>query len=150
MKIALAISEFEKFAQQRNFSVDKLLFEDAVYLMLEFYRQVRTDEELLKDDGDMLIFEWGTFNWGDGQFFQCQITRQFILNGLDGDDAFSQFRLCLYFDVKSNLSNLKEGHKWCESLFEVDDFKSYIQSTNAYQAVAGIAPTKIDLYYSPI
>jgi hypothetical protein len=34
--------------------------------MIEFYVDVRADDVRLDDDGDMFLFQWGTWDWGDG------------------------------------------------------------------------------------
>jgi hypothetical protein len=35
----------------------------AVDAMIEFYVDVRADDVRLDDDGDMFLFQWGTWDW---------------------------------------------------------------------------------------
>ena len=58
--------------------------------MLAFYASERCDGCVLEEDGDMLLFQWGTYNWGDSTHFELNITRQLMPGGEDGDGGFRQ------------------------------------------------------------
>lgn len=53
--------------------------EEGVGAMLEFYRDVRAEGCEVDQDGDMLLYQWGTY----GKTFQLDLTRQFIVEGED-------------------------------------------------------------------
>lgn len=48
--------------------------------------------------GDMLLFQWGTYDWGSGRRFELSITRQFIENDQQDDCAISQLSLTFKFE----------------------------------------------------
>ena len=78
MKASEALSHFQNFVRRRGATIDNLGHDEAVQLMLDFYREVRADDCDLDAGGDMLLFQWGTYDWGSGEAFEYDITRQLI------------------------------------------------------------------------
>ena len=114
--------------------------------MLLFYRDVPV-EGCSDEDGDMVLFQWGTYDWGKGPAFELDITRQFIDmhpdygDDDDGDDdgdeqgQFSQLSLTFHFAASPELAALGAGNRWCHSQADLDDFAAYIRATAAMQAL---------------
>ena len=46
--------------------------------MIRFFQEVRPDSRIVEGAGDMLLYQWGVHDWGQGPSFQLNITRQFI------------------------------------------------------------------------
>ncbi len=89
---------FESLVKERGETIATLTAEAGVRLMLDFYRDVRVEGvAALEEDGDTLLFEWGAFDWGEGNHFEIIIHRQFVDAQLQDDDAISQLRLIFYF-----------------------------------------------------
>lgn len=97
MRPITAESVFEKFISQSGATIVTLTPSVGIHLMFEFYKQVRADNCPVDEDGDMLLYQWGTYNWGEGTYFQLDITRQFIEAGFEGDDGISQLSMRFYF-----------------------------------------------------
>ena len=57
--------------------------------MLAFYESMRFDDVDLAADGDMLLYQWGTYDWGRGASFEFDITRQLILGAGEDEDISS-------------------------------------------------------------
>src|SRR5947207_2747217 len=57
-----SVSSFRSFALQSHIHVDDITAEEAVGLMLAFYRHVRAPDGLLEEGGDVLHFEWGLYH----------------------------------------------------------------------------------------
>ena len=61
--------------------------------MLRFYG----DESVAgcRDDGagDMLLYQWGTYDWGAGESFEFDITRQLIFADDEDDDIVECYRI---------------------------------------------------------
>jgi hypothetical protein len=53
-------------------------FAAGLEAMLQFYQNERVDGTRLDEGGDMLLFQWGKHDWGDGEHFEINITRQLI------------------------------------------------------------------------
>jgi hypothetical protein len=78
MKPGDALRELERLLKARGATSSKVSVRDGIEAMLDFYRNTRADDCSLDDDGDMLLFQWGTSDWGKGPEFDLGITRQFI------------------------------------------------------------------------
>lgn len=135
MKAIQALEGFRNFIEQSGQSINQLTPEFAIDLMVDFYSQNRAEDVNLNRDGDMLLFEWGTYDWGSGESFTYNITRQFIFpetfqenDSTWEEDVFWQLTLSLVFDPADELRLLNSGEKWCEAPSDTDDFRSFISS----------------------
>ncbi len=54
---------------------------DGIDLMTSFYLEERAEGCGIDNDGDMLLYQWGTYDWGEGESFEFDITRQLIPAG---------------------------------------------------------------------
>jgi hypothetical protein len=133
MKPDDAESVFRTFLTQRGKSVDELTPEDGIDAMLEHYRSVRADGCELDADGDVLLFQWGTYNWGRGARFEFDITRQLIQRGEDA--SILQLSLTVKLAPEALLEGLGRGNDWCHHPRELPDFERRIRANHAYTAV---------------
>ena len=117
--------------------------------MLDFFEGVRADD-CASCDGDMLLFQWGTYDWGTGEHFEVDIARQFIAADLEGDDVISQLHLTYRFAPTSLLRDRGTGNRWCKSLAEISTFKDYIAGHPAIRAVSGMEPVEVALTYEDV
>ncbi len=137
--------QFEQFVAAAGLSVATLVPSEAARLMLAFYRQVRADSCLLDQQGDMVLFQYGAYDFGQGRTFQFDLTRQFVTDAEDVDDQeMSQLSLTVHFAVADQLRALS-GERWCESLAEADEFEQFITSQEVTAAVASIQPLRTTL-----
>src|SRR5262245_31541706 len=72
--------------------------------------------------------QWGTYDWGEGESFEFDITRQLIL-GAGEDENIFQLSLTFKFQPTVKLRQLGDGNRWCRSLEEVEEFRSFINSS---------------------
>jgi hypothetical protein len=143
-------SRFEEFITNSGFSVATLRAADATRLMLVFYREVRAADCPLDDNGDMVLFQWGAHDFGEGETFRYNITRQFILSGSDNDDGMSQLSLTVHFAVTDGLRAIQPGNHWCQSLEKADEFERFIRTHKATEAVLSLTPLRTTLSWSLI
>lgn len=142
MKPSDSVSAFEKFVATRNSSRQALTVRSGIVEMLCFYRS-ETPSNCTKERGDMLLFQWGSYDWGTGKRFEIDITRQFIELGLEDDDAISQLSLTFRFLPDETTVGLGAGNRWCESPQEIDAFRDFITSNQAFQAKADLPPAEV-------
>ena len=81
----------------------------------------------------MCLFQWGSYDWGDGKNLECDFTRQFVLYDVDGDyDHMEQLSLTLLFDPDdSELAGLGSGELWSG-----DDFHAWAQDVAGHAVLA--------------
>jgi hypothetical protein len=147
MKPETAATEFVEFMARRALIRDDLTAEHGVPAMLAYYQEQRAEGCSFEHDADMLLFEWGTYDWGQGQFFQLGITRQLLLNDGGEDEDFWQLRLTFKFGSTDLLRDLRSGQRWCSNPGELAEFESFIRASGAYRAVAAVPPAAMDLQY---
>ncbi len=146
-----AKKDLESRIQQTCRSVADLLPAEGIRLMLDFYRDVRADGcQDLDKNGDMLLVQWGTYDWGQGPSFQFDITRQFIVGfavNEDDDDAISQLSLRFHFPPSTQLHAIKSSNCWCHTPDELESFAAFIVSNEAYRAVHDLRVSKVVLHF---
>ena len=147
-----AQKELEKRIKQSGTPISSLTPAEGIRLMLDFYRDVRADGCQLEEDGDMLLFQWGTYDFGEGRSFQFNITRQFMLSepeDEDDDAAMSQLSLTFHFTPSPQLDTL-EGNRWCSTPEDLADFEAFITGGEAHRAVATARPTNVTLDFGGV
>lgn len=144
-----SLQRFERFAAGSGRSVADLDAQNAVHLMVEFYRQVRAKDCDLDAEGDTVCFQWGVSGSGDQESFHYDLTRQFIAPGDEDEDGMSQLSLTVHFPVTDALRAL-EGEEWCSSPFKVDTLEQFIGSHPATKAIASLTPLRTTLDWAPI
>ncbi len=142
-------ARFEKFITDSGSLLAALTAAEATRLMLAFYRSVRAANCPLDESGDMLLFQWGAYDFGEGDTFRYDITRQFILSGSEGDEGMSQLSLTVHYAVTEPLRALK-GNRWCSSPAQAAEFEEFIRSHEATFAAATLKPLRVTLDWSPI
>jgi hypothetical protein len=91
MQPADSVDAFETFAAARGVSIIGITPHEGIAQMLAFYESVAA-QGCAKDSGDMLLFQWGTFDWGQGEHFELNITRKFIESASEAPDQLEAFR----------------------------------------------------------
>jgi hypothetical protein len=142
---------FEELAVRTGRDISRLTPRQGIELMVAFYREERADDCPAGEDGDMLLYQWGTFDQGDGEFFELDITRQFILEDGSDDENIWQLSLTFKFTPTDELRSLESGNQWCETPRPraVEQFESrYIRGSAPFELLADELPVRVELNYS--
>lgn len=139
---------FEGLLRDRELTVDTLDVPAAISAMIDFYVMHRSDDTNLSRDGDMLLFEWGTYSWGQGPSFRWKVTRQFI-TGAGDDEDFWQLSLTLHYDPTDVSEGLGSGNRWCSSPDEVEEFRTFVFEQPASTWALGASPQRVELDFQP-
>ena len=77
-----ARKEFEAMLRSRGLYEHDLSLIDGSEALFDFYRDQRPSGRVFEqhEDADMLLFQWGTFDWGAGEHFAFNLTRQIIVD----------------------------------------------------------------------
>jgi hypothetical protein len=86
--------------------------------LVDFYRDVRTTDCETRPEADMLLVQWGVYDWGKREHFSFNVTRQFVLVEGEDEDIF-QLGLTFNFLPTANLRSFGRGNRWCESRREL-------------------------------
>jgi hypothetical protein len=137
---------FEKFLALRNQRVARLTVPDGIDAMLAFYEYVRAEGCDLAHDGDMLLYQYGTWDRGEGRHFELDITRQFIVDGGEDEDIW-QLSLTFVFAPSPALLAVKSDNRWCHAPDELDEFRSFILAAPAYVTAVAMPILRVDFDY---
>ncbi len=114
--------------------------------MTDFYLEERADGCGVGGDGDMLLYQWGIYDWGEGESFEFDITRQ-LIRGDGEDDEIFQLSLTFRFRPTASLTRLGSGDRWCHSLGELEGFRAFIHSSAPFLAVRHEIADSVKLEY---
>lgn len=139
--------EFAAFSERANVDLHEAPPTVGFDCMLKFYEHHRADGCSLDNDGDMLLFQWGVYDWGAGPMFEVDLTRQVILPDKTDDDAIWQLHLTYRYSPSSKLSALTEGKMWCHSPADLPDFRQFVRASSAVAAAADLTPVEVALHF---
>ncbi len=108
--------------------------------MVEFYRTVRC-LDVASERGDALLYQWGIYNWGKGEHFEFNLTRQLIRRGGGSDFDIHQLSLTLLFTPSPEFADVGKSDRWCWSVADPPPFESFIRQGPPYPAVAMATPS---------
>lgn len=148
MKPATAKKRFLERLEAAGLSLDTLTLAAGVEAMLTYYKDERAEGCVLSDDGDMLLFQWGTNDWGwpDCPAFDVSIVRQFMA----ADDPETEPRqLDLRFRFEPSVGGTaKEGtSEWCASPTKLTKFRRFVNGSVAFKIVDQLHPKAIMLRF---
>lgn len=131
----------QDLAASRGIDLNASTLREGIEAMLAF----RAQTVCVTCSDDMLLYQWGSYDWGNGRYFEVNITRQFIEAEGDGDDAISQLSLTYRYRPASGLDAFGADNRWED---QPGDFREFILTSAPFLAVADAKPDHIDLSHS--
>ena len=97
--------EFEAVLRSRDLHERDLDPVSGCEALFDFYRDKRPGGPVFEhhEDADMLLFQWGTYDWGTGEQFSLSLTRQIIRCENAEDEDFWQLSLTFEFEADDEL-----------------------------------------------
>ena len=128
-----ARQEFERFLGARGLHERDLNLADGCEAFFDFYRDRRPQGHVFEmEDADMLLFQWGTYDWGSGEHFSFNLTRQLIVSEDAEDEDIWQLGFTFEFEPDNALMALGRGDRWCHSLSQLLEFREYVYRSAAF------------------
>lgn len=144
MRPTESVNEFEVFAEGRGVDFVGLSVRTGIEQMIGFFEEVKPSG-CARSRGDALLYQWGTYDWGKGENFELNLTRQFIENGESGDDAISQLQMTFSYPASAQFRAFGSGNRWCWSKEEVPGFRQFILSRPEFLALADAATQNVSV-----
>jgi hypothetical protein len=117
--------------------------------MLVYYAEERAEGCDVARDGDMLLFQWGTYEWwGQSPAFEVNITRQLRVAD-DEETEPQQLRLTFRFAPEAGVA-AGAGNRWCESPDGLSEFRLFVAESAAMQLVGHQVPDSVELRYGRV
>ena len=156
MLIAESQSTFRDFLAQRDKDPTRLLPEELLTLGYAFYESTRATDALPANDasfGDALLFQWCTREALVGHYGECyyfDLTRQFISQIDEEDDAMFQLTCQLQYELSAHLRAVETSNRWCSSVKALPEFKAFALGHPALSAVAGRPARTVEFYFTGV
>jgi hypothetical protein len=128
------LEEFEQYLRRSGDGEVPRLPRTGIHRMATFYRELRADDVELESDGDMLLFQWGTYDWASGATFEVDVTRQ-LIRGSGEDDDIWQLHLTYRFPPSEELRAIGKGNRWCARPADLEEFEQFMMTHPAVAAV---------------
>lgn len=141
MKPNESVKAFQDFASVKGIDLSASTPREGIDAMLEF----RTAVACAACSDDMLLYQWGSYDWGTGKYFELNITRQFIEAELEDDDAISQLSLTYKYNPSVELERLGAGNFWEDGPSE---FRQFITASASFATLADAKPDHTELLHS--
>jgi len=89
-------------------------------------------------DDDMMLFQFGVYDWGHGEHFSFDLTRKFVIADAEDDDAISQLHCTAYYELTAALRSIGRGNRWCHSQSELPEFKAAVLASDAFRVARSL------------
>jgi hypothetical protein len=150
MRTADAERVFRERLRKRGLTPESTTPRSGLDALLSFYREVRASDVELAQDGDMLIYQWGVYDWGDGERFELGLTRQLIC-GSGGDDDIWQLSLAYRYPQSNELSELGSGASdWFSDPDDLGELIAFIEESAPYQRLADEPALEVHTEHAPV
>lgn len=140
--------DFERLASQ---PIDLSISPDtAIVLMDTFQKSVKYPTDGSTKYDDTLLFEYGVFDWGQGENFDLTITRQVVFRGAssaDADDHIVQISITHRYE-SGPFRPLGIVTQWGCDLSEGIGIAQFAESTPGYRLALQRQPREVSLYSS--
>lgn len=148
-KIEEARDAFEVVLASRGLSIERLEADDLLEAMLQWYEEYRVEDAMhLDEDGDMLLFQWGTYDTGSGPRFIYDLTRQMI-ELQESDPPICQVSAILEFESGPDTDELGSGDQWCVPPSDLASFVEFVRNERATSYATGRQPSKRRIAFQP-
>jgi hypothetical protein len=120
-----------------NITDDNINPETALNSMLDFYKNYKTDKSSENADDDMLLFQYGTYDWdGSGKKFEFNLTRQITD---PADEEYYQVKLTLYYKL-ADIGEIESFNLWSIDKPTLEDWKKVIMATEGFKRATETKP----------
>jgi hypothetical protein len=152
MQIADAPCSLRRYLEQRSLVLERTAPATLLAAIVDWYQSVRAqDATPLEEDGDMLLLQWGTYDWGEGPTFQYNLTRQLVAATDDVDDQeIWQLGLTAHFNATEELAQLGSANQWCGSPSECYELRREIRTSPATQQTATERPMRVEITFGRV
>jgi hypothetical protein len=137
--------DFIRLLSRKRLNLTSLTLPDAVDAMIAFYRTVCYPMCWRLLEGDMLLCQWGIYDWGKGEKFEFDLTRQFISFGGLVDNSMSQMHLTFRFAVTNELQSIPADNRWFRKRAELHAFRSFALAEHLVAQIQPHHPQEIEL-----
>ncbi len=136
---------FDHFAAVNGVDPEKDPHATVFDLMLHYYAEVRVNGCDPGDDEDMLLLDWGSYDWGEGRAYEVDLSRQVVIPGRT-DEAVFHLHIVYRFPNTGDLAKVPVGNDWWGTPASVDEFAEALKGNPALVLAADAEPLSVEIY----
>ena len=148
-RVQASRSAFNRVIASRGIQLADLIPGIGMTLMCAWYATRRAQGCVVEEDGDMLLFQWGTGAVGSGERFTLDVTRQFMWDS-GNDNNIRHLSLRFEYLPTRELRAMGAGNAWCQSPDQLEDFVTYVTTSRTYQALEQVEAKRVTLNYGGV
>ena len=134
--------------------IDSNLGDEPIEFLFEAVMTFFADcpaDGLVDEDGDALLFQYGTDDWGSGPHFQVDLTRQFIEIKRDDDDhVVSHFHLTCFYKPTDVLTSIGSDDRWCWNKADLPAFTELVMGHPVLATVGPLPRMKTEIWWERV
>ncbi len=137
---------FAGFLSRQGIALEQVTPPQALDLMVEFLGSVRFDwVEKYHPDADMLLFQYGVYDWGHGENFELNVTRQ-LMSAYEEDEEYElyQLEITLFYRAE-NYKDIPSFNKWSMNSLSITEYVKEMKNTEGYLRACGDVPVKVEM-----
>lgn len=139
-----------RFLEAHRTVLDRLTLSTAPLVMVSWYLLQPVEDVDLESDGDMLLCQWGTYDWGDGPTFEYDMTRQLTVDEPgELDPLIWQVSLTLQFPPQAG-EGAGRGQRWCHHPGGLEDLQTFAMAAEPVRRLDRKPPLRVKLDFGVV
>jgi hypothetical protein len=131
IRLRQALPELQKAVDAQVSKANALTADSVIRVMVDFYQKIQIQSLEEANDGDMLLFQYGSYNWSDeeGLKFELSVVRQLMI-ARKWEDELHQLELRLLYSPSEfegieavTLWKAESAESWLEKVRATEGFK---------------------------
>lgn len=121
--------------------------ENCLDYVIDFYNNYTIEDvDTVYPENDMLLFEYGIYDWqdGKGENFTIGLTRQFYTGQIEAGILFN-LQLMLYYD-KSNFLGIEPYNRWSDEFESIEDWSKKVEKADGFIQTINMTPISYDIF----
>lgn len=147
MKPDKSKAEFKRFTKANGVNPLKSSVQEGFGQMFDFFKTTKIDG-CYHEDGDMLLFQWGTYERNGKRLFTIDLTRQFYEIKRGEFAGASHLSLAYHFDAAPDFDLIGGGSRWLHGADDVDEFIDFVMNTDALAAIVRREIKETEFFFS--
>jgi hypothetical protein len=136
---------FFRYLKTKGLSNEDLSLLSLPTLFPDYYKEIPFEEVDRENDGDILLYQYGIYDWGEGRYFEIDLTRQFyeVFAETEDQQIFQQ-RVVFYFSA-DKFEQIQPFNSWSNECTDLDDFRQRILDSDGFVAASREIPLKLEV-----
>lgn len=123
--------------------------DDALDIFEEFFFAFSIKGFCRDSDNDMALYQCGVYDWGNGEKFEVDFTRQLSFEEADEYEGMKQLHFILYYDVKLVSKDIA-CNIWFDTKKGKKEWLDSIRKSNGFKIVKDIEANNFEIRYEDV